>query len=105
MIDRFEALWTFAVAAGVEPTNNRAERAVRSAFVGRKAWVFRETFQGARRGCVLWSLTMSCRLHGFDPRRYLLDTLEALRTTRHGGLGALTPRAYAARRTTVASAA
>ncbi len=40
---------------------------------------------------------MSCRLHGLDPRRYLLDTIEALRTTSHGGLGALTPRAYAER--------
>jgi hypothetical protein len=78
-------------------TNNESERLLRHLVVGRKAWVFRGTFRGARRGCVLWSLTMSCRLHGLDPRRYLLDTLEALRTTSHGGLGALTPRAYAER--------
>ena len=71
----------------------------------RKAWIFRGTFGGARRGCVLWSLTMSCRLHGLDPRRYLLDTLEALRTTSHGGLGALTPRAYAERMKALANAA
>ena len=59
----------------------------------------------APRGCVLWSLTISCRLHGLDPRRYLLDTLEALRTTSHGGLGELTPRAYAERMRALATAA
>ena len=48
---------------------------------------------------------MSCRLHGLDPRRYLLDTLEALRTTSHGGLGELTPRVYAERMRALATAA
>lgn len=61
--------------------------------------------KGVQRGCVLWSLTMSCRRHGLDPRRYLLDTVEALHTTHHGELGALTPRAYAERAKALASAA
>ena len=72
--------------------------------VGRKGWVFRGSFEGAERGCVLWSLTMSCRLHGLDPRRYLLDTLEALRVTPLKRVHELTPREYAKRRTAQAKA-
>jgi transposase len=56
-------------------TNNTSERLLRHIVVGRKAWVYRGSFEGAELGCVLWSLMMSCRLHGIDPRQYLLDTL------------------------------
>ncbi|MDO9020872.1 MAG: IS66 family transposase [Deltaproteobacteria bacterium] len=101
----WKGLTRFLQDGRVPWTNNESERLLRHLVVGRKAWIFRGTFGGARRGCVLWSLTMSCRLHGLDPRRYLLDTLEALRTTSHGGLGALTPRAYAERMKALANAA
>ena len=78
-------------------TNNESERLLRHIVVGRKAWSFRGTYEGAERGCVLWSLMMNCRMHGIDPRRYLRDTLEALTSTPHGRLLELTPRAYAER--------
>lgn len=86
-------------------TNNESERLLRHVVVGRKAWTFRGTFEGADKGCVLWSLMMSCRRLGLDPRRYLLDTLEALRTTPHRELLSLSPRAYAERKRAVAAAA
>jgi transposase len=78
-------------------TNNESERLLRHAVVGRKAWVFRGTYEGAGRGCVLWSLMMSCRLLGIDPRQYLIDTLQALATTPKRLVGTLTPAQYAAR--------
>jgi hypothetical protein len=84
-------------------TNNESERLLRHIVVGRKAWVFRGSFAGAELGCVLWSLTMSCRLHGLDPRQYLLDTLAALTHTPHGRAGEWTPRAYAARQRAAAA--
>lgn len=41
---------------------------------------------------------MSCRLHGVDPRQYLLDTLHALDSTPKRLVGTLTPAQYAARK-------
>ena len=79
-------------------TNNASERLLRHVAVGRNAWLFRGTFKGVRRACVLWSLVMSCRQLGVDPRGYLIDTLEALRDTPYSRLSTLTPKAYAARR-------
>lgn len=78
-------------------TNNTSERLLRHIVVGRKAWVYRGSFEGAEHGCVLWSLMMSCRLHGIDPRRYLLDTLVALSDTPKSRVLELTPKAYAER--------
>ena len=78
-------------------TNNTSERLLRHIVVGRKAWVYRGSFEGAELGCVLWSLMMSCRLHGIDPRQYLLDTLAALSDTPTSRVQELTPKAYAER--------
>ena len=72
--------------------------------VGRKGWVFHGSFEGAERGCVPRSPTMSCRLHGLDPRRYLLDTLEALCVTPHTRVHELTPREYAKRQAAITKA-
>ncbi len=93
----WEGLTRFLRDGRVPWTNNESERLLRHIVVGRKAWVFRGTFEGAERGCVLWSLMMSCRLHGIDPRRYLLDTLAALGDTPRSRALELTPRAYAER--------
>lgn len=78
-------------------TNNESERLLRHLVVGRKAWVFRGSFEGAEHGCVLWSLMMSCRLHGIDPRRYLLDTLAALDDTPRSEALGLSPKSYGER--------
>lgn len=93
----WEGLTRFLHDGRVPWTNNESERLLRHVVVGRKAWVFRGSFEGAERGCVLWSLMMSCRLHGIDPRRYLLDTLAALGDTPRSRAIELTPKAYAER--------
>lgn len=101
-ISHWEGLTRFLLDGRIPWTNNESERHLRHLVVGRKAWVFRGSFEGAERGCVLWSLTMSCRLHGLDPRRYLLDTLEALRVTPLKRVHELTPREYARRQKALA---
>lgn len=103
-LSHWEGLTRFLDDGRIPWTNNESERLLRHLLVGRKAWVFRGSFEGAERGCVLWSLTMSCRLHGLDPRRYLLDTLEALRVTPHRRVHELTPREYAKRHAVIATA-
>jgi hypothetical protein len=72
--------------------------------MGRKAWIFRGTYQSAELACVLWSLMMRCRLHNVDPRKYLLDTPAAPDTRKIGDVLSLTPREYAKRQAAVATA-
>jgi hypothetical protein len=59
--------------------------------------VFHGTFEGAQVGCVLWSLTMSCRVNGLDRLKHMIDTLHALANIWHSELSQWTPRAYARR--------
>lgn len=104
-LHHWDGLCRFLDDGRIPWTNNESERLLRHIVVGRRAWTFRGSFKGAENACVLWSLMQSCRALGLDPRRYLIDTLEALRTTPHRGLANLTPRAYAARLRQAARAA
>lgn len=105
VLNHWDGLWRFLDDGRIPWTNNTSERLLRHIAVGRRAWTFRGSFEGAEGACVLWSLMQSCRALGLDPRRYLIDTLEALRTTPHHGLTRLTPRAYAERLRDLARAA
>jgi hypothetical protein len=93
----WDGLTLFLQDGRIAWTNNESERLLRHIVVGRTSWVFRGTFEGAQVGCVLWSLTMSCRVHGVDPVKYMTDTLRALADIPHSELSQWTPRAYARR--------
>lgn len=97
LLNHWNGLTLFLQDGRIPWTNNASERLLRHVAVGRSAWVFRGSFEGAVHACVLWSLMQSCRTLGIEPRRYLIDTLEALATTPHQQVATLTPRAYAAR--------
>jgi len=97
-LNHWSGLTHFLHDGRVPWTNNESERHLRHIVVGRKNFVFRGSFEGAERACVLWSLMMSCRVNGVNPREYLLATLEALRTATRADLATLTPRAYAERK-------
>jgi transposase len=58
------ALWTFVVEAGVEPTNNRAERALRFAVLWRKLMQGTYNAKGDRWVERILSLRETCRLRG-----------------------------------------
>jgi transposase len=58
------ALWTFMVEEGVEPTNNRAERALRFAVLWRKSMHGTYTANGDRWVERILSLRETCRLRG-----------------------------------------
>jgi transposase len=57
-------LWTFVVAAGVEPTNNRAERALRFAVLWRKLMQGTDNEQGDRWVERSLSVRETCRWRG-----------------------------------------
>ena len=71
------ALWTFADHQGVEPTNNHAERALRSAVIYRKLSLGSQSETGERRTERLLSAHTTCRLQRRSLHAYLLDALTA----------------------------
>lgn len=75
------ALWTFAEVAGVEPTNNAAERALRPAVLWRKGSFGTHSTAGSRFVERMLSVTASCRQQG----RPVIEVLRAvLCATRSG---------------------
>ena len=73
------ALWTFAAAAGVEPTNNAAERALRHAVCLRKTSYGTDSADGSRFVERLLTAVASCRQQGRDVLAFVTDTVQAAR--------------------------
>jgi transposase len=71
------ALWTFADRAGVQPTNNHAERALRGAVIYRKLSLGSQSSDGERRIERLLSAHTTCRLQRRSLHAYLIDLLDA----------------------------
>jgi transposase len=59
--DHWDALWTFATVAGVEPTNNAAERALRRAVLWRKCCFGSQSGRGLRFVERMLTITETCR--------------------------------------------
>jgi transposase len=73
LLDLWPALWSFAEHAGVEATNNRAERALRHAVLWRKMSAGTQTEHGDRFVERLLSIRETCRLNGKRLHPYLID--------------------------------
>ena len=70
------ALWTFATAKNVTPTNNHAERGLRSAVIYRKLSLGSQSSDGETRIARLLSAHTTCRLQGRSLFEYLADALD-----------------------------
>ena len=77
LLKAWPALWTFAKHAGVEPTNNHAERALRSAVIYRKLCLGSQSEDGEQRVARLLSAHTTCRLQGRSLFAYLADAISA----------------------------
>ena len=53
LLNHWDGLTLFLRDGRIPWTNNTSERLLRHVAVGRNAWMFRGTFRGARRACVL----------------------------------------------------
>jgi len=69
------ALWTFAKVKGVTPTNNHAERGLRSAVIYRKLSLGSQSKEGETRIARLLSAHTTCRLQDRSLFDYLADVL------------------------------
>jgi transposase len=71
------ALWTFVVLEGIEPTNNPAERALRSPVIHRKLSLGSQSHEGERFAERALSAAGTCRLQHRSLFTYLSDLLVA----------------------------
>ena len=58
--------------------NNRAERAIKPFVIGRKAWLFSQTANGAHASAVLYSIIGTAKANGLVPFDYLMHLLTQL---------------------------
>jgi transposase len=77
LLKAWPALWTFATHQGVEPTNNHAERALRSAVIYRKLSLGNQSAGGETRTARLLSAHTTCRLQQRSLFGYLTDAIAA----------------------------
>jgi transposase len=77
LLKAWPALWTFTEHRSVEPTNNHAERALRSAVIYRKLSLGTQSADGERRIERLLSVHTTCRLQRRPLHDYLIDAFTA----------------------------
>jgi transposase len=77
LLKAWPALWTFTAHNGVEPTNNHAERSLRSAVIYRKLTLGSQSEGGERRVERLLSAHTTCRLQQRSLFAYLTDAIAA----------------------------
>jgi len=56
-------------------SNIRAENAIRPFVIGRKAWLFAVTPQGAKASAIYYSLVEAAKANGLEPYDYLYRVL------------------------------
>ncbi len=77
LLKAWPALWTFARHSGVEPANNHAERALRSAVIYRKLSLGSQSAAGEQRVARLLTAHTTCRLQHRPLHAYLADAIAA----------------------------
>jgi len=80
ILKREEALWTFVDHAGVEPTNNAAERALRPAVLWRKKSFGTQSRAGSVYVERMLSVVTTCRLQGRNVLEYVTAACQASRS-------------------------
>jgi transposase len=78
LLREMDSLWVFLVQHGVEPTNNRAERALRFGVQWRKRSLGTASAKGNRWVERILSLKETCRLHARSTYQVLVDAVASL---------------------------
>jgi len=77
ILPRKDHLWTFLDVEGIEPTNNAAERALRSAVILRKLSFGTQSSRGSRYLERILSVSETCRLQRRNAYEYLISVMQA----------------------------
>jgi transposase len=75
MLTRWDTFTRFLNDGRICLTNNAAERALRGIALGRKSWLFAGSDRGGERAAAMYSLIITAKLNGVDPRAWLADVL------------------------------
>ncbi|MCW3477925.1 IS66 family transposase, partial [Limobrevibacterium gyesilva] len=78
MLKRWDAFSRFLDDGRICLSNNAAERALRSVALGRKAWLFCGSDRGGERAATIYTLIVTAKLNGVDPRAWLADVLRRI---------------------------
>jgi len=77
-LNQWPKLLTYLEDGRVDISNNLSERAIKPFVMGRKAWLFSHSVEGAHAGANIFSIIETCKYHGIEPYDYLRYVLNAL---------------------------
>lgn len=77
-LNQWDKLQRYTLDGQLNIDNNRAERAIKPFVIGRKAWLFSQTENGAKASAVLYSIIETAKANGLTPFDYLMHLLEQL---------------------------
>jgi len=90
LLREMDSLWVFLVQYGVDPTNNRAERALRFGVLWRKRSLGTASAKGNRWVERILSLKETCRLHARATYTVLVDAVTSFFHGQHPDLSWIT---------------
>ena len=91
MLSRWPSFTRFLEDGRICLTNNAAERELRGAALGRKAWLFAGSERGGDRAAFMYTLIATAKLSGVDPQAWLADVLARIADTPLSRLPELLP--------------
>ena len=77
-LNQWDKLQRYTLDGRLNIDNNRAERAIKPFVIGRKAWLFSQTANGANASAVLYSIVETAKANGLIPFDYLMHLLAQL---------------------------
>lgn len=90
-LGRWKALTVFLEDGVVEVSNNLIENVIRPLALGRRNWLFAGSPKGAERLALVYSIILTCKLHGVNSFKYLSDVLRQLPLREAGDIDDLLP--------------
>jgi transposase len=76
--NEYEYLTGYLKDGRLEPDNGFTERAIRKFAIGRNAWMFSDSVDGAEASSVLYSLAITAKINGVNPYRALVELFTEL---------------------------
>lgn len=74
--------------------NNPVERLIRIFVIGRKAWIFSSSEEGAKSAAILYSLVLTCKQNSIPVVEYLTDVIERIGVKGETDYREMLPRAW-----------
>jgi transposase len=75
-LNQWDKLQRYTLDGHLSIDNNRAERGIKPFVMGRKAWMFSQTANGAKASAVLYSIVETAKANGLAPYNFITYLLE-----------------------------